>query len=798
MTTTASEALLEGLNEPQREAVLHREGPLLVLAGAGSGKTRVIVHRIAHLVRVDGVMPWHVLAVTFTNKAAGEMRERLVALLGQAANELWVHTFHAFGARFLRREAARAGLPPAFAIYDDDDQIRLVKRQMAEMNVEAGEPLTPRQVLSRIDRWKNLGLHAEEVKLGDYDEDGKLARELYARYTAALARAGAVDFGDLLLKPVRLLEDDADLRSRWAGRFRYLLVDEFQDTNPAQYRLLRALTGPKRNVCVVGDDDQAIYRWRGADVSNILDFDKDFPGTRVVKLERNYRSTRNVLDAAHAVISRARRRREKRLWTEAGAGEPLALLVAQDEHEEGERIARAVAAERARGTAGESIAILYRTNAQSRAIEGAMRAARIPYTIVRGQSFYERAEVKDAAAYLRLALSPRSDLDVVRVVNRPARGIGEKTVERLSAWAAAREVSLFDAIGERDRIPELKPAARRALGEFHALVAGLAQDVAALDAGVAVQEALTRSGLLARLEEERSDDAADRAENLMELVQAAREFDESLLGEAPPRDPEEVRPPPLARFLEGIALLGEADAETPEGRVALMTLHAAKGLEFESVFLAGLEDGTLPYERPWADASQSEKDAEQDEERRLCYVGMTRAKKRLTLSLARRRIGYGPSGPSYRSMEPSRFLADLPPELFGLPGGASVRPRAPEARAFEARAPVIRRHPGALPGDPHIELDGEDGFARAPDAGARPPRNRAATPSEPTIDYEFDQRSPQLGGGAFARGVRVDHASFGPGTVVACDAAGPDPKLTVRFDGVGEKRVLARFLRRAE
>jgi DNA helicase II / ATP-dependent DNA helicase PcrA len=743
-------------------------------------------------------MPWHVLAVTFTNKAAGEMRERLVALLGQAANELWVHTFHAFGARFLRREAARAGLPPAFAIYDDDDQIRLVKRQMAEMNVEPGEPLTPRQVLSKIDRWKNVGLHAEEVKLGDYDEDGKLARELYARYTAALARAGAVDFGDLLLKPVRLLEDDAELRARWAGRFRYLLVDEFQDTNPAQYRLLRALTGPKRNVCVVGDDDQAIYRWRGADVSNILDFDKDFPGTRVVKLERNYRSTRNVLDAAHAVISRARRRREKKLWTEAGAGEPLALLVGQDEHEEGERIARAVAAERARGTAGESIAVLYRTNAQSRAIEGAMRTARIPYTIVRGQSFYERAEVKDAAAYLRLALSPRSDLDVVRVVNRPARGIGEKTVERLSAWAAAREVALFDAIGARDEIPELKPAARRALGEFHALVAGLAHDVAALDAGVAVQEALTRSGLLARIEEERSDDAADRAENLMELVQAAREFDESLLGEPPPRDPEEVRPPPLARFLEGIALLGEADAETPEGRVALMTLHAAKGLEFEAVFLAGLEDGTLPYERPWADASQSEKDAEQDEERRLCYVGMTRAKKRLTLSLARRRIGYGPSGPSYRAMEPSRFLADLPPELFGLPGGASVRPRQPEARAFEARAPVIRRHPGALPGDPHIELDGDDGFAGGSHAGARPPaRNRAAPPSEPTIDYDFDQRAPALGGG-FARGTRVEHASFGPGTVIACDAAGPDPKLTVRFDGVGEKRVLARFLRRAE
>ncbi|HYG69094.1 MAG TPA: 3'-5' exonuclease, partial [Anaeromyxobacteraceae bacterium] len=667
-----------------------------------------------------------------------------------------------------------------------DDQLRLVKRLMAELNVEEGEPLTPRQILSKIDRWKNLGLHPEEVKLGEYDVEGQLARELYARYAAALARAGAVDFGDLLLKPVRLLEDDADLRARWAGRFRHLLVDEFQDTNPAQYRLLRALTGPKRNVCVVGDDDQAIYRWRGADVTNILDFDQDFPGTRVVKLERNYRSTRNVLDAAHAVISRARRRREKRLWTDAGAGEPLALLVGQDEHDEAEKIARAVAAERARGTHGEQIAILYRTNAQSRAIEGAMRAARIPYAIVRGQSFYERAEVKDAAAYLRLALSPRSDLDVVRVVNRPARGIGEKTVDRISAHAAARGISLFEAIGARDEIPELKPAARRALGEFHDLVAGLAREVAGLDAGAAVQEALSRSGLLAKLQEERSDDAADRAENLMELVQAAREFDESLLGEPPPRDPEEVRPPPLARFLEGIALLGEADAETPEGRVALMTLHAAKGLEFEAVFLAGLEDGTLPYERPWADTSPAEQDAEADEERRLCYVGMTRAKKRLTLSLARRRIGYGPSGPSYRTMEPSRFLADLPPELFGLPGGATVRPSAPAARA-----PVIRRLPGALPGDPHIELDGDDGFA--PELRA-PPRNRASAPSEPTVDYDFDQRPA---GAMLARGARVEHATFGSGTVIACDAPGPDPKLTVRFDAVGEKRVLARFLKPA-
>ena len=789
-----ADPLLDDLNDAQREAVTHASGPLLVLAGAGSGKTRVIVHRIARIVRDEKVMPFHVLAVTFTNKAAGEMRDRLHRLLGPTAGELWVQTFHAFGARFLRREAARAGLPPSFAIYDDDDQIRLVKRIMAEMGVEDGEPLTARGALSRIDRWKNAALVPSEVTPGEYDVEGQLAKEIGRRFEKALERAGAVDFGDLILRPLRLLERDAELRKRWAGRFRHVLVDEFQDTNPAQYRLLRALVGEKRNVCVVGDDDQAIYRWRGADVANILGFDVDFPGTRIVKLEQNYRSTRNVLDAAHAVISRARRRRDKRLWTTKGAGEPLALVVGQDEHDEAERIARAVAAERARGTAGDEIALLYRMNAQSRPLEAAMRAARIPYVIVRGTSFYERAEVKDAAAYLRLALNPSSDLDLERVVNRPTRGIGEKTLERLRAHAAARETPLFEAIADREAVAELKPQARRALGEFHAVVAGLHAEVATLDAGLAVQEALKRSGLLARLADARTDEDADRAENLAELVAAAREFDESIVGEPPPADPEEVRPPPLARFLEQIALLGEADAETPEGRVSLMTLHAAKGLEFEAVFLCGMEDGTLPYERPWSDDGPAERDAAADEERRLCYVGMTRAKKRLTLSLARRRIGYGEGGPSYRAMEPSRFLADLPPELFGLPSGVTTGHATPRPRA-----PVIRRHPGSLEDEPHIEMDEEPAgtFAeRYPSHADRGSPRRGRGPSaEPTVDYEFDQR-PEAGRQAFRPGAVVEHTSLGEGRVVSCEGAGGDAKVTVIFDLAGEKRVLARFLRR--
>jgi DNA helicase-2/ATP-dependent DNA helicase PcrA len=779
--------LTADLNDAQREAVLHAAGPLLVLAGAGSGKTRVIVHRIARLVRDEGVVPWRILAVTFTNKAAGEMRERLGALLGVDANDLWVQTFHAFGARFLRREAARAGLSTSFPIYDDGDQLRLVKGILSELGADDGETLTARQALSRIDGWKGLALRPAELQVGDYDVEGQLAREVYGRYEAALGRAGAADFGDLLMRPVRLLEEDEGLRRRWSGRFEHLLVDEFQDTNPVQYRLLRLLAGSRGNVCVVGDDDQAIYRWRGADVENILGFDRDFPGARVVKLERNYRSTRNVLDAAHAVIARASRRREKRLWTEAEAGDPLALLVGQDEHDEAEKVSRAVAAERARGTPGDEIAVLYRTNAQSRPLEAALRAARVPYVIVRGTSFYERAEVKDAAAYLRLALEPRSDLDLERVVNRPPRGVGEKTVERLRAHARARDLSLFDALGEVDAIEGLKPAARRALATLRETLAGLAKDAPALDAGVAVQEVLTRTGLLARLEAERTDEATEKAENLVELVAAAREFDEALLGAPPPRDPEDPTPPSLARFLEQIALLGEADQATPEGRVSLMTLHAAKGLEFTAVFLTGLEDGTFPRE-PWGDPSPREVAEAHDEERRLCYVGMTRAKRRLTLSLARRRMGFGEGGPSFRQMEPSRFLTDLPPELFGAAVAREVRRREGIAAP---RGPVVRRLPGALPGEPHIELDGEG----SPEPRPPPPSRAARGGGEPFVDYAFDQRV-EGGRVPFARGERVLHPSLGDGVVLACEGPGGEAKVTVRFD-VGEKRVLARFLRPA-
>ena len=774
------DSVLDSLNEAQREAVLHGDGPLLVLAGAGSGKTRVIVHRVAHLVRDLGVMPWQILCVTFTNKAAQEMRERLVTLLGPSAEGLWVYTFHAFGARFLRREA-KAGLPPSFPIYDTEDALRLAKGIMSEMGLAEGEPITAREALGRIDRWKNLALRPDEARVGELDVEGEAARSVYARYEKALERAGATDFGDLILRPVRLLEEDPAVQERWSSRFRHILVDEFQDTNPAQDRLVRLLCGKARNVCVVGDDDQAIYRWRGADVTHILEFDRDYPGARVVKLEQNYRSTRPILEAAHAVIARAHRRRDKRLWTAREGGAPLELLVAQDEHEEGERIARAAERGHAEGTPFEGIAVLYRTNAQSRALEAALRARRIPYVIVRGTSFYERTEVKDAAAYLRLALSPRSDLDLLRVVNRPARGVGEKSLERLSAFAEERGLALFDALREVDLVPDLPGKARHALASFRDLVKDLNARVGELEAGVAVQEVLEKSAMIERLRLEGTDESVERAENLLELLAAAREFDEAEATAKRPADPDEPETPALARFLERIALLGEADAPTPEGRVALMTLHAAKGLEFEVVIMAGLEEGVLPYTRPWRRPEAEEARADLDEERRLCYVGMTRARRTLILSLARRRMTYGEGGAGFRQQQPSRFLADLPPELFGLARSGDPRTPAP---------PRVRRHPGALEGEPLIELDEADGWEG--ERASPPPERVRSAPGELTVEYDEEAAGPGL-----APGDRVVHASLGEGVVRACEGSGPDAKVRVAFYERGEKRIIARYLRRA-
>ena len=748
-------SLIEDLNPAQCEAVLHGKGPLLILAGAGSGKTRVITRRIAHLVVERGVAPWRILAVTFTNKAAREMRQRLDQSLGPRAQDLWVFTFHAAAALMLRREAERVGLARSFLIYDDADQLALVKRAMREADVEL-TLISPREVLSRIDQEKNHGRLPSEMSVAPGDYRRKLTQQVYLRYQQLLRAANAVDFGDLLLLLVSALRKDPEVRGFYQQKFQHVLVDEFQDTNPVQYELLKLLAPPGSSLAVVGDDDQSIYRWRGATVQNILGFSQDYPGTRLIKLEQNYRSDRNILDAADAVISKNQRRMGKKLRSERARGEPVSLLITRDEREEAQKIAQSIQALNREGfiRLGQ-IAVFYRVNAQSRIFEESFRLARIPYTLVNARGFYERAEIKDATAYLRLMVNPKSDADLLRVLNVPARGIGDTTTQRLMDFATARRSSLFEALADASQIPSVGSAAIRRLEGFRELLMRLGKQAeGAADSATAVKEMLEETGLVATLEQEGTDEAAARAENLREFLGAAQEFDLLRQTELDASRALEVSLPPLQQFLERISLTGEADAEVGEGRVAMMTLHAAKGLEFDAVFLAGMEDGVFPHSRALDEGADDE---ELEEERRLCYVGFTRARKRLTVSLAQSRSLFG----ELRFNPPSRFLRDIPRELFG----------------FEQELPSHSTHPMMVPGRRRRARDEDDG---------------------PVIDRSYDQSAEwESGGREDLRGARVMHSQFGEGEILQCDGQGPNAKITVRFDSVGLKRVVARFLSRA-
>ena len=871
--TARPDPLARLLNPPQLEAVTHAEGPLLILAGAGSGKTRVLTHRIAWLVRERRAHPGEILAVTFTNKAAGELKERIEKLVGPEAERLWVSTFHAFGARVLRRECEALGLARAFAIYDDADQLAECKRACQDLGLE---PSNAKAYLARIDGWKNQGLLWSEVKPAQFDVPGHTARRVYERYQRALQAASAVDFGDLIVRVLELFRSRPDVLQRYADRFRYLLVDEFQDTNPAQYQLLRQLASVHGNLCVVGDDDQSIYRWRGAEVENILDFPRHFPGARVVKLEQNYRSSGNILAAAHAVIAKNERRAEKKLWTAAGAGEKLRVVLAEDERDEGRRIAEELYAENARGTAYAEMAVFYRANAQSRVLEDALRARRIPYRVVRGRSFYDRAEVKDVAAYLRLCLNPRSDNDLLRIINTPPRGIGDTTVEHLRAAAARTGLSLWETLREMDGDAKLPSNARAKLVPFRALLERLGSAVRGqAGAAEAIELVLEQTGYEDRLRLE-GEEGEDRIENLHELLGAARDFDaawnearaELALANKPPSaaasaDPaaslaaateaaDEPRPAgapgapapgalgssegdgapgdrpdlraavaaaapeldddgggadtPLLGFLEQLALVGDADAAGGGDRAALMTLHAAKGLEFDAVWLTGLEERVFPGARALGLSAGGSGDEDPDqlaEERRLCYVGMTRARRRLTLTLARCRSLFG----ELRFNAPSRFLREIPPALTsGLP---AVDSSAPAARASSwgtgsawARGGTGAQHSAAADDfDQRPRYGDDDG----PRFGARkpgpqmPPRNAARSflsREDPLSRPKVKELPP--GAAGMGHGTRVRHPTFGVGTVEDVDGAGTNLKLTVRFaPGVGLKKVLARFVERA-
>ena len=741
----------EFLNAEQRAAVEHGDGPLLVLAGAGTGKTRVLVHRIADLVG-RGADPRAILAVTFTNKAAGEMRTRLRGLLGARADAMWIGTFHATCARILRKHGELLGLTKSFMIFDDDDQMKLVERLLKAEGLD--EVVSPRTVLSRFDRAKNRGVDPRSVKTGTFDD---VIEKIYPLYQAQLRKENAVDFNDLLLHTLELFKIQSTGRIL-RTKFSHVLVDEFQDTNRVQYDLVTKFAEATRNLTVVGDDDQSIYAWRGAEPRNLLDFDRDFSDATVVKLEQNYRSTQMILDAANGVIRKNRDRHEKSLWTEQKAGDPLEVYQAGDERGEAYFVAQSIrkALDEGPYSPGD-IAILYRTNAQSRVLEEHLRAARVPARVVGAVSFFERKEVKDVIAYLRLLGNPAADSAFERVVNVPARGIGETTVERLRAAMRTGLGGLFEAakLAARGEVSGLGAAARKKLLAFVELLDGL-RDVIAQGASVAetIIQVVDRSGLRAKLEADDSAESRDRLDNLAELVTIASDFDD-----------ESDQPQSVDAFLERIALSAPADQATAGEAVVLMTIHIAKGLEWPVVFLTGLEDGLFPSLREREGQSE---DAQLEEERRLAYVAITRARERLILTHARTRRVWG----EIRLQGPSRFLDDIPPECLATP----VRPKviAPKAPAIvDGTWSGVRRRPRAT----IDELD-----QRVPE-------------EEPV--YRVDDDLPAAPE-PFRTGDPVSHLLHGIGRVVAISGSGKDTKVIVDFPQAGRKTVFAKFLRIAD
>jgi DNA helicase-2/ATP-dependent DNA helicase PcrA len=802
----SAKEILERLNPPQREAVSHLTGPLLILAGAGSGKTRVLAHRVAYLVATS-YKPWQIVAVTFTNKAATEMRQRIAGLIGEeAAREATIGTFHAICARILRRDGEAIGLTRSFTIYDRADQVALVKGVLKRLDLDE-KRFGPAGMLAWIGQRKDeLADVSTAMKQAAnyYDET---AARVYEAYQRQLTEDDAVDFDDLLMRVVTLFEEHPKVLERYQGRWQQILVDEYQDTNRAQYLICRQLAAKHRNLSVVGDDDQSIYSWRGADLRNILDFENDYPDAKVVKLEQNYRSTQTILDAAHSVVSRNAGRKDKRLWTDRGTGTQITLFDAYNEYEEAEFVARqveklvggakrggmaALLTSRADDEDGSlrygDIAVTYRINAQSRVIEESLMRFGIPYQLVGGVRFYERREVKDALAYLRLARNSADRVALLRIINVPARGIGAKTVEELNAWAEARDVSLWEAVLAAEQNPNLAARSRAQLGVFADLMRGLMEMAQAQPPSALFDAAVERSGLQAAIQDG-TDDGEERWTNLLELRGHAAEFDEI------------AAPEGLARFLEEVALVSDQDElEDVPDRVTLITLHAAKGLEFPVVMIVGMEEGLLPHRRALED------ERELEEERRLAYVGMTRAMDRLYLVHAHHRSTYGVGAQS----DPSRFLAELPDDLL-----ATERSAAPFRRGGERwsgtdddgtwlpsgyRSPTTRRtleplRPISLPDHSAPVPVGRDLDAA---------RERVAATS-------YEGAAIDLGSGTFSApgaagdalgaeeepswraGDRVKHRRFGDGIVVSSRIVKGDEEVTVAFVGEGVKRLIAAY-----
>jgi DNA helicase II / ATP-dependent DNA helicase PcrA len=642
------ERLLAELNGPQREAVRHGEGPLLVLAGAGSGKTRVLTHRIAYLLATGMARPGEILAITFTNKAAGEMRDRVEQLVGRAMRAMWVMTFHSACARMLRADAERLGYSRSFTIYDEADSLRMIKRCMAELEVDP-KRFPPRAVRAQISGAKNQLRDAVEYGETQGSVFEETAADVYRLYERRMVEASAMDFDDLLVRTVNVLELYEPVRERWRRAFRHVLVDEYQDTNRAQYRLLQLLSEGHGNLMVVGDDAQSIYGFRHADIRNILDFERDFPEAEVVKLEQNYRSTQTILSAANAVIEHNRQNRPKRLWTEIDGGEAVQLAELADEHEEARWVAgeveRLVSEE---GTSREEVAVFYRTNAMSRVLEDTLVRFELPYQVIGGTKFYERAEIKDAVAYLNLLTNPADQVSFARVINSPRRGIGATSQARLASHANTTGEPIWEVAGRAEEVPGLGAAAIKAVSRFHGTIEGLRARVERDGVTELLEATLRDSGYLEALEAERTIEAEGRVENLRELIGVAAEFDANRALEGAGEIP------PLEEFLQQISLYTEQDSlREDESLVTLMTLHNAKGLEYDAVFIIGCEEAVFPHMRALEEGGE-------EEERRLCYVGITRARRRLYMTWARERRMFG--GRRERSTV-SRFVDEVPAEL---------------------------------------------------------------------------------------------------------------------------------------
>ena len=761
-------SIYDKLNEPQREAVYHTDGPLLILAGAGSGKTRVLTHRIAYLIGERGVNPWNILAITFTNKAAEEMRQRVDNLVGFGAESVWVSTFHSACVRILRRFIDRLGYENHFTIYDTDDQKTLIKEVCRKVDVDT-KVFKERSLLSAISSAKNEMILPDEFELNAGGDFAKMKiAKVYREYETQMRANNALDFDDLLVKTVQLLQTQPDVLESYQERFRYIMVDEYQDTNTVQFQLVSLLAGKYKNLCVVGDDDQSIYKFRGANIRNILDFEHEFPDAKVIKLEQNYRSTGNILNAANSVIANNRGRKEKSLWTENGEGELIRLRQFDTAFDEADFIGEDIKSAVRQGGSYNDSAVLYRTNAQSRLLEEKFIAMNIPYKIVGGVNFYARREIKDLLAYLKTIDNGRDDVAVRRIINVPKRGIGLTTINRIQESATERGIGFYEALLAPGMIAGVGRSATK-LDSFAALIEyfkTLAEEMNITDL---LQEVIEKTGYIESLENEDKEEAKTRKENIDELISKAATYEESC------QDKDEKAT--LSGFLEEVALVADIDSlDEDQEYVVLMTLHSAKGLEFPRVYLAGMEDGLFPG---YMSINAGDRE-ELEEERRLCYVGITRAEQELTLTSARRRMVHGET--QYNPM--SRFVKEIPRELLDtgnkkftqeteMPAQQNTYARAREAFRAQAFA-------GAL-----------GGMTPAKNQGVGKP----LTGSQALASL---QKGSQLAAGGngplgYEVGDRVRHVKFGEGTVTDIKEGGRDHEVTIEFDSVGTRKMFAKF-----